>query len=676
MPFMKILKNQTLIFAKIAILFLSFYISKISASDENYFISGFDSIASVNRDRSFGADFSREKFLVLCYHDIPIKITDSRDDYAVELENFILQIEFLKNEGFSFISINDIISAAEGKKELPEKSVLLSFDDAYETFYDNVFPVLKIYQIPAMLAVVAAWIEKKEIPEYKKKFMSWEQIREVSDSGLVNIASHSFNMHKSVISHPLGSTSAAYISRIYDTNKGKYENSEEYLLRISQDIRESFNILKEKTGKVPLSIVWPYGRYNALTIIEAKKMFKMMFTLDEGLANIKNIEAIPRYMLIGNPPISEFAKQFRKKFIQYPRYRIIHSDIDPIYDKNEENLLKNIDKFIERIYQIKPHAVYLQAFCDDDGDGNVDSLYFPNRILPVRADIFGRIARSLSVRGIAVYAWLPLMSFHLPDNKDNMKLRVCEFTNGKIELSSSWYDRLSPFSEEACEKITQIYEDLSIYCNFEGVIFQDDAYLTDYEDFNENAIPHYLKAIKSEKFIPYEKLTSEQKKEWTKLKTRKINELTKKVMRKVLEYRPETVFARTIYAPVLTNPECEEWFCQNYEECLQIYNYTVIMAYPFIEEKFWERAWLRELVRKASLYSEGLNKSVFKVQAYDWKDNEWISDSTIRKWVRTLEAAGAHHVSYYPDGFFENRPGLKTARDIISSRDFPYDKPK
>jgi len=100
------------------------------------------------------------------------------------------------------------------------------------------------------------------------------------------------------------------------------------------------------------------------------------------------------------------------------------------------------------------------------------------------------------------------------------------------------------------------------------------------------------------------------------------------------------------------------------------------MAYPFMEEKFWERAWLKELVKKASLYPEGLNRTVFKVQAYDWKNNEWISDSTIRKWVRTLIAAGAHHVSYYPDGLFENRPDLKIARDIMSSRDFPYDKPK
>lgn len=673
----KIFTNPKTKFAKFASMLMLFILAIFAIASDYGMISGFDPTTNVSRDRSFGADFSNEKYLVLCYHDIPLKITDDRDEYAVELENFVLQIEFLISEGFSFISPNDILLASEGKKKLPQKSVLISFDDAYESFYTHVFPLLKIYKIPAMLAVVPSWIELGEIAEYKKKFMAWEQIREVSESGLVHIASHSYNMHKSVLVHPLGSTAAAYVSRIYDEKNAKYETQDEYQLRISQDISGSRKILKEKTGVEPISIVWPYGKYNKILVETARRNgFKLMFTLDAGLAKIDNLHTIPRYIFMGNPTVSEFAKNFRKKFVQYPRYRIVHSDIDQLYDDNREQMLANIDKFIERIYKIKPHAVYLQAFCDENGDGNIESLYFPNRVLPVKADIFGRIARALSIRGIAVYAWMPMMSFRLPDKEKNAKFRVCEFRNGKFQPSSSWYERLSPFSDEAKKIILDIFEDLAVHCSFEGIIFQDDAYLNDFEDFHPDAIPAYLQAIGREKFVPFYELSEDEKNKWTDIKTEKINELGRAIMEKVLAYRPETVFARTIYAPVLTNPESEEWFCQEYEKCLRDYNFTVLMAYPKMEKKFWERTWLKELVKKASEYPDGLNKTVFKLQAYDWNDEEWISDSALRKWARTLIAAGAYHISYYPDDLFGNHPRLDTVRDIMSSRDFPFDKPR
>ncbi|HPN85119.1 MAG TPA: poly-beta-1,6-N-acetyl-D-glucosamine N-deacetylase PgaB, partial [Victivallales bacterium] len=456
-------------------------------------ISGYDSSYLASGDRNFGADFSKEKFLVLCYHDIPVKIVDDADEYAVELENFVLQIEFLKSEGFSFISADDVIAASEGRGQLPEKSVLLSFDDAYESFYINVFPLLKIYKIPAMLAVVSSWIEAGELPEYKKRFMTWEQIKEVSESGLVNVASHSFNMHKSVQTNHLGSTAAMYVSRIYDPKSKTYEGGDEYLKRISKDIQDSFSMLSEKDSKVPISIVWPYGRYNGITVKTASQVgFKMMFTLDAGLGNIQRLQAIPRFIMMGNPPIKDFAKMFRKKFVKYPRDKIVHLDIDSVYDPDPEKISHNIDLLIERIYTIKPHAVYLQAFCDSKGDGNIESVYFPNRVLPMKADIFGRIARSLSVRGIAVYAWMPVLSIKLPDENKNKQLRVMEFRDAAFRQSSSWYERFSPFSEEACVLMETLYEDLAAYCSFEGVIFQDDAYLNDFEDFHPDAMKAYL----------------------------------------------------------------------------------------------------------------------------------------------------------------------------------------
>ncbi|OGV41812.1 MAG: poly-beta-1,6-N-acetyl-D-glucosamine N-deacetylase PgaB [Lentisphaerae bacterium GWF2_49_21] len=623
----------------------------------------------------FTKGFPANSFLVLCYHDIPVKIADDKDGYAVELESFVRQLEFLKSQGCSFIGTDDILKAKTGEKKLPEKAVLISFDDAYESFYRHVFPLLKLYKCPAVLAVVSSWIDTPpDEPEYNKTFMSWEQLREVASSGLVKIASHSHAQHRGVLMNPLGSIAPAIQTRTYFPDLKRYETKDEYLKRISGDLGKSSSLIREKTGIAPEILVWPYGRYNHAGIEEAQKAgFKFMFTLDDGFATPDRTEAIPRFMIMNNPSIENFAEMFQRKFINTERLRIVHADIDSVYDPDPEKLSKNIDAFIERIFSLKPSAVYLQAFCDDKGDGNVSSVYFNNRVLPVKADIFSRIARSIFIRGIMVYAWMPAMTYVLPDENENERLRVCEFRNGKIQPSTSWYKRLSPFNEEACRKIEMIFEDLAAHCDFDGVIFQDDAYMNDYEDFSPDALREYAK-ISGDASIPFDKLNGDQKNKWTDLKTEKIMSLTDRIKKKVLYYRPEIRFARTLYAPVLLKPESEEWFCQNYAQTLKRYDYAVIMAYPRMEDIFWETRWLKSLVKKASEHPDGLNRTVFKTQAFDWEKDKWIDSDTVNGWLRILAAAGAHHIAYYPDDYIGNRPDARIISDMISSKYFPFDK--
>ncbi|HNQ01979.1 MAG TPA: polysaccharide deacetylase family protein, partial [Syntrophales bacterium] len=135
-----------------------------------------------------------ETFITLCYHDIP-ETPVEKDD--ISRKDFINQIEYLRTHGFAFVSAADILAASRGGKPLPEKAVFITFDDAYESFYRFVYPALRLYNIPAVLSVVTSWIDDPETSAYKtKRFMSWEQIREVADSGLVTVASHSARLHR------------------------------------------------------------------------------------------------------------------------------------------------------------------------------------------------------------------------------------------------------------------------------------------------------------------------------------------------------------------------------------------------------------------------------------------------------------------------------------------------
>jgi len=622
--------------------------------------------------------FPESRFLVLCYHDIPKHLHEDR--FGVDLVSFVRQLEFLKNQGCHFIGLDDILMASENTKPLPENPVLLTFDDAYLSFYEHVFPLLKLYGYPAVLAVVTGWIDNP--PEagktgYRHAFMSWDQLQEVAASGLVEIATHTENLHRAVLTHPLGSRGAAVINRIYrpghENKPGAYETEQDYQKRLVRDLSVSVGKIKERLSISPRVVVWPYGACNGPAMDVAMSHGAVMtFTLDNGFADPDNLRAIPRYPVVNNPSLEMFSQRYYTQFTDIDHQRIIHVDLDRIYDDDDRQREKNLDLFIQRMHDIKPSTVYLQAFCDIDGDGNASSVYFPNRVLPVRADFFGRVARSLMIRGIRVYAWLPLLSFDLPARYRPEEIRVRECRHGRCGPAETPYKRLSPFSEKARELIISIYEDLAVHCDINGVVFQDDGYLNDFEDFHPDALDAY-QAIAGDAGASFSSLSPPQQDQWTDLKTDTLISLTEQIKERVRYYRFNQIrFARIIYAPVLARPDSEEWFAQNYEKCLDHYDYVVVMAYPEMEGVDHPGQWLNSLVKAAGTYSAGMEKTVFKIQAYDWHRKQWIPDSRLCNQLRIVLSAGARHVAYYPDDFIDNRPDKAQLCHLMGTQDFPF----
>ena len=608
-------------------------------------------------------------FLALCYHDIPLRV--DLDNYGVDRASLVEQIEYLRNHGYHFIGTEDIRKAYQEEKPLPPKAVLLMFDDAYLSFYAFVHPLLELYGYPSVLGVETRWIENPP-PDLKAPLMNWKQIEEVARSGLVEIASHSHALHHGVLYNSQGNKAPAAVSRIYDPAGGDYESEDAYRRRIYEDCLMSREVLREKLGLDVRVLVWPYGEYNRICVEEATAAgFELLFSVEDKPARADHPRALPRHMVVKNPEIGAFISFLKEMFNPPARARIVQADLDLIYDPDPVRQEKNLDKFIERLFNLKPNAVYLQAFSDPEGDGNICSVYFPNRVLPMKADLFNRVAHQLSIRGIQVYAWMPMLSIVLPDEEKNRRLRVRELRDGEIGLSRSWYRRLSPFSPEAREILTRLYEDLAIHANMAGVVFQDDGYLNDFEDFHPAGAAEYRK-ITGGDVTPYQELSPEQKKQWMKVKTRALNQLTERLKKAVLNCRPRARFVRTLYAPVLENPESEEWFAQNYQESLENYDQVMILAYPRLEKVGSPGRWLKKLVRIAGTYPGGLAKTVFKVQSYDWKKNRWIDSRTVNEWLRILVSAGARYVAYYPDNYIENKPDNRIIRDMISVEDFPF----
>lgn len=93
-------------------------------------------------------------FLAINYHDIidEEERVPPFDRVAVSRDHFESHFAWLKQQGYRVVSVQDVLDAADGKRSLPAKAVLLTFDDGYQSFYTKVFPLLKKYNYPATVA--------------------------------------------------------------------------------------------------------------------------------------------------------------------------------------------------------------------------------------------------------------------------------------------------------------------------------------------------------------------------------------------------------------------------------------------------------------------------------------------------------------------------------------------
>ena len=98
------------------------------------------------------------RILTLAYHEI----ADSDANQAfmtVRTANLVDQLAWLHEQGFQAISVDQLLAARAGRGSLPEKPLLLSFDDGYSSFYQRVLPILKAYDWPAIMAPVGVWLD-------------------------------------------------------------------------------------------------------------------------------------------------------------------------------------------------------------------------------------------------------------------------------------------------------------------------------------------------------------------------------------------------------------------------------------------------------------------------------------------------------------------------------------
>ncbi|MFM8332327.1 MAG: poly-beta-1,6-N-acetyl-D-glucosamine N-deacetylase PgaB [Candidatus Methylumidiphilus sp.] len=618
---------------------------------------------------------AQDGFIALSYHDVKDAVARdaSAGQTAVSVENLKLQFAWLRQQGYRVVGVDELLAARAGRKPLPNKAVLLTFDDGYASFHSKVLPLLRQYHYPALLAIVGAWLDDGPRPAEappREALLTWAQVAALSRSGLVEIASHSDGLHQGILGNPQGNPQPAGTTRAYDPRTGRYESDTAYARRIGLEMRAAAATLARHTGKPPRVMVWPYGEANRPLLDAAAAVgMTVTFGLRDGGDRLADLPYAGRLLVTDNPGIDDFARLLTGLRRGDRPLHVVHVDMDYLYDPDPAQTERNLGRLLDRIQSMRVNTVYLQAFADPDGDGNADALYFPNRHLPMRADLFNRVAWQLRTRaGVKVYAWMPVLALQIkaPEN-----WFVQEWHDGKVQKASHIYHRLSPFNRKARQVVGEIYQDLAKHCHFSGLLFHDDAILSDYEDVGAQA----LKVVAERWHLPTAerqlRVPADMRMRWAKHKTQALIDWTDYLTAQVREYRPDIKTARNYYALPLLQPDSEEWYAQSLPTGLQHYDYVAVEAMPLMEKAENPDRWLEELVKKVAAQPQGLAKTVFELQTVDWNTQTKIPMDVFLRQLRLVQQLGGIHLGYYPDNVYDDHPRLEDMEHAFALPSFP-----
>lgn len=644
-----------------------------------------------------------DQFLALCYHDVRDDVTAGRDadTYAVSTRRLTEWFDWMAANDWHPVSLQQIIDARQGGKALPENAVLLTFDDGLESLHSHVFPLLQAYDYPALFALQTGWLqtvwggasvdyasvgqpvtpEKEETTEtvvYNDRprgaagFVSPEQIRRMQASGLVEFASHSHDLHRGILANPQGNKEPAAITRRYDPANDSYESDAAFDERIRSDLERSRAAIEAITGVAPRAIVWPYGAHSAeVDRIATEVGMPWSFSLGSEPTNRPGQPTYGRLLITDDPTATTIMRETAPILAEPAPQRAVHVDLDYVYDPDPEQTNANLGHLLDRIKRMQVKSVYLQAFADPDGDGNAAELYFPNRHLPMRADLFNRVSWQLRTRaGVRVYAWMPLLSFDLPDEERKRSLMVTRpDVDGRPVPADRDYRRLSPFLPESLDIVGDIYADLGKAASgINGVLIHDDAYLAADEDMT--ACRETARWPGSERQLDTCDLTAERKTQALIDFGSAATERLRHHVNRSNDFRT----ARNLYARVVLDPSAEARFAQSLPAFAAAYDEVALMAMPWLDGT--DRPadeWLKDLADAVEAQLGGFDKVVFELQARDWRgEGDWVEAETLRAWMQQLVRRGALNLAYYPDDFLDNRPRFEPTYEGMSLNAFPH----
>ncbi len=244
--------------------------------------------------------FSKEEksVFIVMYHQIS-ENSKLWGDYVIPESLLREDFKFLKESGIDVISFNDLMLYKSGKKDLPEKSVIITFDDGERSFLTKVVPLLEEFSFSANINIVGSltdlYSENGETDD-RYAYLNWNDIKNLSENPLIEIGHHSYAFHT------LGNRKG--MGKLYS------ESNSAYVKIMSDDIKKLNDKMFSEIGIKPVVFAYPYGIRND-TLFELVKNdgFLITVTCRERVNKIEKNEELYELGRF-NRPFSKSSKAF------------------------------------------------------------------------------------------------------------------------------------------------------------------------------------------------------------------------------------------------------------------------------------------------------------------------------------------------------------------------------
>jgi peptidoglycan/xylan/chitin deacetylase (PgdA/CDA1 family) len=345
---------------------------------------------------------------ILSYHDVQIKQSDLTDDLGVTVSQLAGHFAWMKAQGFKVVSLDDVLAAQRKERALPEKAVLLTFDDGLASAYDSVLPLLQVFNYPAVVAVVGSWLTDPgkfplrygRVDVGRRFFLSADQMQALAKSPLIEFASHSYDLHRGIAANEVGQTKPAAVVRVWDSRLRTRESGPEYERRIREDLQKSLDSISQITGKKPRAMVWPFGEFTGTSAAIARELgMPIGMTLTVGRNTIPGgLTSLKRYLVSGRTDLTGLAVMLSEP--EYAPVRFIEIALDPLAKLPAAEREPLLDLLLERVLALGATHVVIPAWTRE----STPRALFENKSYAY-VDLMNRIAWQFRVRlGVKVFA--------------------------------------------------------------------------------------------------------------------------------------------------------------------------------------------------------------------------------------------------------------------------------
>lgn len=213
---------------------------------------------------------------ILMYHSI-LRSTNTHGNYIISEAAFESDLKFLKDNGYTTIVMQDLIDYVHRDKKLPEKPVVLTFDDGYSNNFLYAFPLLEKYNMKAVLSIIGYYTDlytktPDENPSYSH--VTWGNVKKMMDSGLVELQNHSYNLHTTDKGRN-------------GSKKKKGETDAQYRAVLTSDLGKLQDGFKSNIGYTPTTYTYPFGSVSNASFDIVKELgFQASLSCESGMNTV------------------------------------------------------------------------------------------------------------------------------------------------------------------------------------------------------------------------------------------------------------------------------------------------------------------------------------------------------------------------------------------------------